>query len=297
MKKILVGLFFSLFSITNLYGQFESPDSAKYLIVRTDDIGMSHSVNMALEELLETDYPLSASVMVTCPWYQEAVDILENHPKVDVGIHLTLNSEWKHYRWGPVSGAEAVKSLVDRDGYFFHSADSLYDNQPDPDEVEKELRAQIERGLATGLDISYVDFHMGTAVRDSTFRTITEKLANEYKLGMWGYFGSKGTYAQYRAEPEHKVDSLVAMVKNLEPGYNYVVTHVGIDNDELGALEDLNTSSPLTNMSAHRQAELNALTSKAFQQELKKNNIRLITFEELIQTKGLINMKRPEPDN
>src|SRR5467141_5001273 len=133
-----------------------------YLIIRTDDAGMSHSVNMGLERLIETGLPVSVSVMFPTPWYQETVDILKRHPEVAVGIHLTLNSEWKNYRWGPVLGRTAVPSLVDADGYFFPSSEALHQNHPDLKEVEKELRAQIQRALRSGLTIDYVDCHMGT---------------------------------------------------------------------------------------------------------------------------------------
>ena len=87
--------------------------SPVYLIIRADDAGMSHSVNLALQRLIDARLPLSVSVMFPCPWYQETVEILKRHPEVAVGIHLTLNSEWKNYRWGPVSGREAVPTLVD----------------------------------------------------------------------------------------------------------------------------------------------------------------------------------------
>src|SRR6266550_4736565 len=86
------------------------------LVIRTDDIGMSHSVNLAMERLVSTGMPISVSVMFACPWYQEAVEILKQHPNVSVGIHLVLNSEWKKYRWGPVAGSAAVPSLVDENG-------------------------------------------------------------------------------------------------------------------------------------------------------------------------------------
>ena len=113
-------------------------------MIRTDDAGMSHSVNMALEKLIASGLPVSVSVMFPTPWYQETVDILKRHPEVSVGIHLTLNSEWKNYRWGPVLGRTAVPSLVDADGYFFASADALHQNHPDLLELEKELRAADE---------------------------------------------------------------------------------------------------------------------------------------------------------
>src|SRR3989449_9825083 len=148
-----------------------------YLIIRTDDVGMSHSVNMGVQKLIDTGLPLSVSVMFACPWYQEAAAILKRHPEVAVGIHLTLNSEWKYYRWGPVSGREAVPTLVDADGYFFQSAEALYKNHADPREIEKELRAQIERARRSGLKVDYVDFHMGTATRYPEFREVTDRLA------------------------------------------------------------------------------------------------------------------------
>lgn len=274
---------------------FTQPETEPtYLMIRTDDLGMSHSVNLALKQLLDTGYPVSVSVMFACPWYQEAVSILRQYDNASVGVHLTLNSEWEHYRWGPVAGREAVPSLVDGNGYFFHSASTLYQNSPKWEEVAKELRAQIERALASGLQIDYVDYHMGTAVNDPMFREVTEKLAKEYGLGLWGYFPSHRFDSHYRARPEDKADSLIAMTARMKPGYNYLVTHVGIDNQELGAMKDMNTGAPLANMSSNRQGELDALTSEAFARALKANNIRLVTFKDLIDAKGLENMKRPE---
>jgi chitin disaccharide deacetylase len=264
-----------------------------YLIVRSDDAGMSHSVNMALERLMDTGLPLSVSVMFACPWYQETVEILKRHPEVAVGIHLTLNSEWKNYRWGPVSGREAVPTLVDADGYFFQSAEALHKNNPDLREIEKELRAQIARALRSGLKIDYVDYHMGTAVRYPEFREITERLARESSLGMSGYFGETMDEPQYRATPDKKLDSLVALVDRLQPGVNVVVTHVGIDDPELGALEDMNTDQPLPEMSKNRQGELDALTSKRFTDAVKARSVRLMTYRELVAREGLKAMRRP----
>jgi len=110
-------------SSTLVFAQTAHPatPSAVSLIIRTDDIGMSHSVNMAMQKLVSTGMPVSVSVLFVCPWYQEAVEILKQHPNVSVGIHLALNSEWKNYRWGPVTGSTAVPSLVDENGFFFPS--------------------------------------------------------------------------------------------------------------------------------------------------------------------------------
>jgi hypothetical protein len=254
---------------------------------------MSHSVNVALERLIQTGLPVSVSVMFPTPWYQEMVEILKRYPAVSVGIHLTLNSEWKNYRWGPVLGRTAVPTLVDAEGYFFSSADALYKNRPDPKEIEAELRAQIERALRAGIKIDYVDYHMGTVVQSPEFREIAERLAREFTLGMSGYFGETSHDPQYSAAPGAKIDSLLAMVDRLPPGLNMVVTHVGIDDAELGALLDMNTSFPLPDMSKHRQGELDALTSRRFTEALKARNIRLITYRQLIGMHGLQVMQRP----
>jgi predicted glycoside hydrolase/deacetylase ChbG (UPF0249 family) len=265
-----------------------------YLIIRSDDAGMSHSVNMGLERLIETGLPVSVSVMFPTPWYQETVEILKRHPAVSVGIHLTLNSEWKNYRWGPVLGRSAVPTLVDADGYFFPTSEALYRNHPDLKEIEKELRAQIERALRSGLKIDYVDYHMGTVVRYPEFRDVTERLAREFSLGMSTYFGEPRHDPQYWAAPRDKTDSLVAMVNRLQPGFNLVITHVGIDNAELGALLDMNTDGPLPEMSKNRQGELDALTSQRFGEAVKARNVRLITYRQLIEMQGLKSMRRPE---
>lgn len=264
-----------------------------YLIIRSDDAGMSHSVNMGLEKLINTGLPVSVSVMFPTPWYQETVEILKRHPAVAVGIHLTLNSEWKNYRWGPVLGRSAVPTLVDSEGYFFASADALYQNHPDVKEVEKELRAQIDRALRSGLKIDYVDYHMGTATRYPEFREITERLAREFGFGMSEYFGEPSHDPQYSAAPRDKTDSLVAMIDRLQPGFNMVITHVGIDGPELGALLDMNTSNPLPEMAKNRQGELDALTSARFRAALEARNVRLMTYRQLIEMQGLKSMQRP----
>lgn len=254
---------------------------------------MSHSVNMGLEKLMDSGLPVSVSVMFPTPWHQETVEILKRHPDVSVGIHLTLNSEWKNYRWGPVLGRTAVPTLVDSEGYFFASADELYKNRPDVKEVEKELRAQIDRALRSGLKIDYVDYHMGTVMRYPEFQEVTERLAREFGFGMSQYFGESTHDPQYSAAPKDKTDSLVAMINRLQPGFNMVVTHVGIDGPELGALLDMNTSNPLPEMAKNRQGELDALTSARFRAALEARNVRLLTYRQLIEMQGLKSMQRP----
>src|SRR5205814_5246114 len=263
------------------------------LLIRTDDVGMSHSVNLAMQRLLSTGMPVSVSVLFVCPWYQEAVEILKQHPSVSVGIHLALDSEWKNYRWGPVAGSQAVPSLVDENGFFFPSAEALHAHTPQIAEVETELRAQIDRALRSGVKIDYIDFHMGTVRDDPQFQQVAERLAKEYGLGMSGYFGEAMDSPQYAAAPDKKADSLVAFISRLNPGLNAVVTHVGIDDAELGALLDMNTDEPLADMSKNRQRELTALTSQRFSAALKGHNVVLLTYRDVIAREGLQSMRRP----
>lgn len=264
-----------------------------YLVIRTDDGGMSHSANMAIEKLIDTGLPVSVSVMFPTPWHLETVEMLKRHPSVAVGVHLTLNSEWKNYRWGPVLGRTAVPSLVDADGYFFPSSEALDANHPDLKQVEAELRAQVQAAMRSGLKIDYVDYHMGTVYDHPEFREIAERIARENGLGMMQYFGEPRYNPQYEARPQDKSDSLVALVDRLKPGITVLVTHVGIDDAELGALLDMNTSGGLAEMSKNRQGELDAVTSQRFRDAVNAHNIKLLTYRQVIAMEGLKSMRRP----
>src|SRR6201996_4096335 len=137
MKKAFkFGLFILLAAtISTAYAQTKLPE----LLIRLDDIGMNHSVNMAAKAVAETGMPVSVSLQFACPWYQEAVAILKNYPNVAVGVHLTLTNEWRYYRWGPVLGRTAVPSLVDSNGYFYQTGRAFTNGGYKLDEVEKEL--------------------------------------------------------------------------------------------------------------------------------------------------------------
>ena len=269
----------------------QEQDSAKYFLIRCDDFGMNHSVNMAIKKIIDSGLPFSTSVMFACPWYQEAVDILKENPKVGVGIHLTLNAEWQNYRWGPILGKEAVPSLVDTIGYFFPSRSKLFANNPKIIEIEKELRAQIERAISSGIRIDYLDYHMGSAVETPELRKLVESLANEYKLGMSGYFNEQYSSITYSAPLGTKNDSLFNRVKNISIGVNLQVFHVGIDNSEMSALKDMNLFG-LKNMSVHRQEELNSLLAPGLLELLKEEKVIPITYRDLILKVGLQNMFR-----
>jgi len=291
MKSLikLILLILLLFSPSN--SQINNQE--KTLLIRCDDMGMSHAVNMAFKELIESGLKFSTSVMFPCAWYEEAVDILKANPQITVGIHLTLNSEWKNYRWGPISGKDKVPSLVDKDGLFFPSRATFFANNPKLDEVEFELRSQIERALNSGLKISYLDYHMGTAVDKPEMRSIVEKLSDEYGLAISRYFGEIDLESMYAIDIDKKEEYLVSLMQKVETGkINLLVCHIGKDYPELQAMIDMN-SFGLSEMSKHREAELSALLSVKQQDIFKKNNINLINYGDLLNEIGLDKMKSP----
>ncbi len=291
MKNLFYFILFVLMVTTSSFSQTEN--KSKTLLIRCDDLGMSHSVNMAFKELMESGLKFSASVMFPCAWYQEAVDILKEHPEITVGVHLTLNAEWKNYRWGPIAGRDKVPSLVNSNGYFFPSRSTFFANNPKSDEIEIELRAQIERAINSGIKISYVDYHMGTAVEKPEHRAIVEKLAKEYGLAISRYFGEVDVESMYAVDIDNKQEYLYELLSKLDPEkINLLVCHIGKDQPELQAMVDMN-SFGLPEMSKHREAELNALIFSTQQNIFEKNNINLINYSDLINDVGLGNMKSP----
>ena len=289
---ILLLLFLVSFSI----GQDKQNPDPIPLLIRCDDIGMCHSVNMAAKEVLETGIPVSMSVMVPCPWFAEGAELLKQYPNVSVGIHLTLNAEWKQYRWGPVTGGAVVPSLVDSLGYFFPSRSALFGNNPKLVEIEMELRSQIQKALRAGLKIDYLDYHMGAAMQTLETRAIVEKLAAEFNVAISRYYDEVDVEGGYAAPVENKLDTLSTKVRSLTPGgIKLLVFHLGLDTPEMSALEDLNTFG-LKEMSKHRQGELKALVSPDFQKLLRDPKYRLVNYRILNEEKGLKSMKRPALD-
>ncbi len=289
MKYLLVAISIILHAISFSQNKTEKIP----VLIRCDDIGMSHSVNVAAKQVLETGIPVSMSVMVPCPWFTEAVEMLKQYPNVSVGIHLTLNSEWKQYRWGPVTGAGAVLSLVDSLGNFFPSRAALFGNNPKLSEIETELRAQIQKALQAGLKIDYLDHHMGAAVQTPETRAIVEKLAAEFNLSISRYYEEEGVEGWYFATPAAKKDTMLLKLQKAQPGkIKLFVIHVGLEGEELNAMEDANVFGP-KEMSKHRQGELKGLLAPGFQQLLKNPKYRLITYGMLNREKGLKAMKSP----
>jgi len=221
-----------------------APD-AKLLIVNCDDLGLTHSANVAGYEALRVGVATSASLMVPCPWARDAA---ARYRGEDVGVHLTLNAELDTYRWGPITHAP---SLLDGDGGFPRTVEDAWDHA-DVDEVRRECRAQIERAIVWGFDVSHLDSHLGALEPRPEFFDVYLELAVEFGLPM--RVGDEATermvgfpFRRLAAEegavfPDRVVTFAPGAARRLErllfelaPGVTEISMHPGTDTDELRA--------------------------------------------------------------
>jgi predicted glycoside hydrolase/deacetylase ChbG (UPF0249 family) len=137
------------------------PADKRVLILHADDIGMCYEANQAAKAYLTANHIQSAALMVPCSWYNEMADWYKEHPDFDLGLHLAMNSEWKWYRWGPVAGRLNVPGMVDKEGFLWRSQMETA-SAARPEEIEAEIRAQVDRAIAKGTKPGHIDTHMGT---------------------------------------------------------------------------------------------------------------------------------------
>jgi chitin disaccharide deacetylase len=226
--------------------QLGHPPDAKLLIINCDDLGSSHAANMGVYESLRRGIATSATLMVPCPWAREAA---ARYRGEDVGVHLTLNAEWDLYRWGPITHAP---SLLDGDGGFPRTVEDVWDHA-DLDEVRKELRAQVERAIYWGFDVSHLDSHMGTLQLRPEFFDVYLDLAVEFRLPVRLSGGSTEKtigfpFRKLAAEegvlfPDHFVHvrgqgsrkALERTLMDLRPGVTEIYAHPALDTPELRA--------------------------------------------------------------
>ncbi len=219
------------------------PPDAKLLIVNCDDLGSTRSANVAVYDALRNGVATSGSLMVPCPWARDAA---AQYRGEDVGVHLTLNAEWERYRWGPITRSP---SLLDGDGGFPRTVEDAWDHG-DLDEVRKECRAQIERAIVWGFDVSHLDSHMGTMQLRADFFDVYLELAVDFGLPLRMASASAERsvgfpFRRLAAEEgvvftDHFVlcpvgarRSIERVLFELRPGVTEVYLHPGIDTDEL----------------------------------------------------------------
>ena len=285
LKKIIAGLTIILLTISFSAAQ-EGQNAEIRLIVRGDDMGMAHAVNQACIDAYQKGILTTVEVMVPCPWFPEAARMLNENPGLDVGIHLVLTSEWGNMKWRPLSH---VPSLVNEEGYFYPTVWDVKEFPPNSnllatdwkiEEVEKELRAQIELAMAKIPNISHLSDHMAFAVASPQLRDLVEKLAKEYHLEFdMERFGlqNTGNFGGSQTTPAEKEKALFNIVNNLKPGIWLFVDHPGYDTPEMQALGHIG----YRNVAADRAGVTFAFKSKRIKNVIEKRKILLINYRML----------------
>lgn len=255
-----------------------------YLLIRGDDIGSSHTANVACIESYKNGIMRSVELMVPGPWFPEAVRLLNENPGLDVGVHLVVTSEWNDIKWRPLT---CCPSLVDKDGYFypmiwqrpdFPKGTALRDAPWKIDEIEKEFRAQIEMAKRHVPRVSHMDCHMGCESCAPEIALLVERLAKEYK--MYINLPEKGfKYAELWDKKDstanQRIKAAVNTLKSLKPGSYIFIDHPGMDTPEMRAV----WHKGYENVAADRDAVTKVFTSKEVIDEIKSSGIRLVSYK------------------
>lgn len=285
------------------------PKGAKVVIFHIDDAGMSHDSNQGVLEAIDYGVATSVSVMMPCPWVGEFAKYMQQHPNVDAGLHLTLTSEWDNYRWGPVAGKPSVPSLVDQEGCLWDNV-ALAGSHATPDDVEKEIRAQIDRALTLGLKPTHIDSHMGTLFLPQFVERYI-KVAAETRIPMLAIgghlqFASKefpdllvGAREMGRkvwelglpviddivgatydvANREKKRAYIANLLRTMQPGITEIIVHCTRPTD---AFKFISPSSET------RLSDLLAMTDPEIKKTIEQEGIVLTTWRELKQRRDQV---------
>jgi len=269
------------------------------VIIHADDAGMSHSVNRATIEAMEKGIVSSASIMVPCPWFKEIAAYAKSHPERDFGIHLTLNSEWENYRWGPVAGKDNVPSLCDNEGYLWGGVPEVMLNAK-AEEVETELRAQVQRAIDFGVPVTHLDTHMGAVVSRPDLVEVYVKLGIEFDVPVFFLRNLGGEIPdesiRARAQQllttldEHKLPVLDHMtqlytkgsvtekkaqylkaIASSPPGVHYLILHCGFNDQELQAI---------TTSNIIRDTDRQIFSDPEFKAAVKATGVEVITWKQ-----------------
>jgi chitin disaccharide deacetylase len=266
---------------------------ARALIINADDFGMCHDQNEGVMTGLKDGLFTSSTILVTCPWFEEAAAFARSNPAADLGVHLTLNAEWDCYKWGPILGAHAVPSLVDERGYLWQTVPQVYEHVR-LDEAEAELRAQIEKALAAGIDVTHLDNHMGTLHMRADYHEIYARLADEYRLPLrlasrnqMRAHGMGAILEQLDAAgivtTDHFVfhgPSAVAetesywtnLIRTLKPGLTEILCHPALAHDELKSC---------ARDASQREADFRYFTSDKARRLIADEGIELVGYLKL----------------
>jgi len=268
----------------------------KLLIVHADDIGLAQSVNEATNEAFASGGITSGSIMVPCPWFIDFAEHYKSHPDLDVGIHITLTSEWDYYKFGGVLPSSEIPSLLDENGYFYPTTEEV-GIHTNPVEAEKEIRAQIDRAIAYGIKPTHLDTHMGSVLAKPELVEIYMRLGKEYKLPVFAprmmLFAMPEEMRDMVKQEYILVDQMFMldvdgpdafweeeygkMIEKVSPGLNLMIVHLAYDNAEMQAVAINHPAFGAT----WREKDLNYVQSQTFHDLLKLNEIQLVTWKEI----------------
>ena len=299
LSKIAVILF--ALSSTVAFSQSQSvaerlgyPRDSKLMIIHADDLAVAHSEDAASFDALDKHAATSASIMVPCPWLTEVADYAKAHPDADLGLHLTLTSEWSTYRWGPVATKNQVPSLLDASGYLWPETEPGKQHIK-TDEAEREIRAQIEKAISMGIHPTHVDSHMGMLFARPDLFGVYVKVAREYKLPFLAFLGTdtpkelaallspndvliNGIVMAYPQIPATGwKDFYLNAIKTLKPGITEFIVHLGHDDAELQAVS---VNHPDYG-AAWRERDYNVITSPEFKKAIVDNHVILVHWSDL----------------
>jgi chitin disaccharide deacetylase len=265
---------------------------ARVLILNADDFGMCHDQNEGVMTGLNDGLFTSSTILVTCPWFEEAASFARSNPGADLGVHLTLTAEWDAYKWAPVSQRHAVPSLVDERGYLWQTVPQVYEHAR-LDEAEAELRAQIEKALGAGIDVTHFDSHMGTLQLRADYHEIYARLAAEYRVPirlasrtmMREQMGAilDQLDADGVVTPDHLVFHGPArveetesywtnLIRSLYPGVTEILCHPALARDELKSC---------ARDAFQREADFRYFTSEKTRRLLLDEGVELIGYRKL----------------
>jgi len=283
MTRLVAGTVLALASAVLLTAA--SPQGTIRLIVKGDDMGAAHGINVATIEAFTEGVLTTTNVIVPGPWMPEAARLLAEHPDLDVGVHLALTSEWDNVKWRPLT---PVPSLVDENGYFFPTVTarpgatagrSIAEANPRLDEVERELRAQLEQARRLIPRITYTWEHMGFGRLSPEVREIVRRLSKEYGLIVPSDLDMKmvGRVYDGRDTGAEKARKLAARLETLEPGLWLHIDHASTDTPEMQAIGHEGYEW----VAADRSANLEAWTSPLVREVIERRRIQLTSYRDL----------------
>jgi hypothetical protein len=258
----------------------------KELVITSDDLGMTLSVNQGVDKARELGALTSTNVMVPCPWFEHAA-VLFRDSAIDVGVHFTLTCEWTHYKWRPLTRAP---SLLDRAGVMYRTVFDLM-THANAEDIRGECRAQIETALRRGLPIGYADVHMCIPVVEESAGA--SRIANpDYELALMNIvggvareFGLPYPYALKGERLEHfrsalsisgkGRDAIERYIGSLEPGIHHLSCHCAIDSEEQSNLSDASAAEYPWSLQ-YRADDLQCITSPWFRNLLAVHEVRLV---------------------